>query len=130
MIGGSAADTLNGEDGNDILGGGGGVDRLSGGAGNDTLSGGAGYDFLAGGTGTDYFRFAPGDGVEEVLDWTDGVDRVDFSAHDGIEAFSDLVIKRVGTSAVIYCSADRSEGIILRDAYLGSAQLTAADFIF
>ena len=44
IIGGSAADTLTGDENNNVLTGGAGNDMLDGGGGNDTLIGGAGND--------------------------------------------------------------------------------------
>ena len=57
-IGGSGADTLQGNDADNILSGGAGNDTLLGGAGNDTLRGGAGADVLNGGDGTDTASYA------------------------------------------------------------------------
>lgn len=82
-------DTLYGNDGDDLLWGDGAVmatgvvggdDRIDGGAGNDILVGGGGHDTLIGGTGADHFVFAPGSGVDDVLDFSsiEG-DRIDLS---------------------------------------------------
>jgi len=64
IIGGPGADTLAGAGGDDSIGGGGGDDDLSGGQGSDTL---------VGGLGDDIYRFAAGDGWDEIVD-TNGAD--------------------------------------------------------
>ena len=53
LIGGAAADEVNGFGGNDFLQGGDGADAVLGGAGNDTMSGNAGHDWVRGGEGND-----------------------------------------------------------------------------
>ncbi|WP_075290292.1 M10 family metallopeptidase [Pararhizobium arenae] len=52
-VGGSGADTINGNKAANLLSGGAGKDTLNGNAGNDRLIGGSGYDSLDGGTGQD-----------------------------------------------------------------------------
>lgn len=86
-VGGS--DALSGNDGDDTLYGDGAVmavgvvggdDRIDGGAGNDVLIGGGGHDILTGGTGADHFVFAPGSGVDDILDFSSAQgDRIDLS---------------------------------------------------
>ncbi len=56
----SAADTLNGDNGNDILTGYGGNDTYNGGNGSDQIYGGAGNDTLNGDAGDDYIYDAEG----------------------------------------------------------------------
>ncbi|WP_394689335.1 nidogen-like domain-containing protein [Hoeflea sp.] len=56
-IGGSAGDTLQGNDVNNTLIGNGGNDTINGGAGNDILIGGTGADAMNGGSGLDYARY-------------------------------------------------------------------------
>ncbi len=74
LIGGGGDDVLIGHGGLDRLDGGVGDDLLLGRADDDLLIGGAGADRLGGGAGADIFRFAPGDGVDQVLDFEVGVD--------------------------------------------------------
>ena len=57
--GGSAAEALDGSDGNDLI---------QGHAGNDWLAGGGGSDSLEGGGGDDLYHFARGDGADTVFD--------------------------------------------------------------
>jgi Ca2+-binding RTX toxin-like protein len=66
---GNDADRLEGGAGNDSLNGGGGADILLGDAGNDTLVGSTGIDTLTGGDGSDQFRWASGDGHDQITDF-------------------------------------------------------------
>ncbi|MGV8988997.1 MAG: calcium-binding protein [Cypionkella sp.] len=80
LAGGGGNDRLSGSLGDDQLFGGTGNDALFGGIGRDTLVGGAGADQLTGGGGADVFVFAPGSGLDRVLDFTDGSDKLDLQA--------------------------------------------------
>jgi VCBS repeat-containing protein len=60
LIGGSGADTLEGDSESNTLTGGGGIDTLKGMAGNDTLYGGTGDDFLYGGLDNDILEGGSG----------------------------------------------------------------------
>lgn len=53
--------------------------NINGGAGNDTISGGAGNDRLTGGSGADLFIFAAGTGLDGVMDFVSGTDRLDLA---------------------------------------------------
>ena len=92
LSGGKGADRLLGGAARDLLEGGEGPDLLKGHGGADLLSGGAGRDRLAGGAGADRFVFRPGDGRDRVLDWRDGVDKIDLRAwdFDGFDAVAAL----------------------------------------
>ena len=78
--GNAAANVLWGLGGNDTLIGGGGNDRLLGGDGADLLIGGPGNDILTGGPGADTFRFTPGGGLDRVMDFAPGLDRIEVSS--------------------------------------------------
>ncbi|HEV7267075.1 MAG TPA: hypothetical protein VGN83_19500 [Falsiroseomonas sp.] len=73
IYGNDAANLLIGATGDDTLGGGGGVDTLAGGTGHDRIRGGAGADLFL-------LDVAPGDGVELILDFETGLDRLGFAA--------------------------------------------------
>ncbi|MCT7964042.1 DUF4347 domain-containing protein [Laspinema sp. D1] len=73
-------DTLLGGEGNDTLHGGKENDILNGGNGNDVLWGDLGNDTLIGGTGEDIFVFREGDGVNLVIDFERGIDRIGLAA--------------------------------------------------
>ncbi|WFT79923.1 hypothetical protein QA634_32865 [Methylobacterium sp. CB376] len=59
--------TINGYGGNDELTGSDLSDRLDGGEGNDTLIGGSGIY---------QFRFEAGQGIDLIMDWQDGTDKI------------------------------------------------------
>lgn len=92
VVGGSAADTITGDDqaneliggaGDDTLSGGGGDDLIEGGEGDDTLVGGAGSDTLRGGSGDDAFIADQFDTIEGGA----GQDSVNFSQATGAVEF-------------------------------------------
>ncbi|MCT7965422.1 DUF4347 domain-containing protein [Laspinema sp. D1] len=85
LCGGNGNDFLNGNlgddtlfagEGNDTLHGGKENDILTGGNGNDVLWGDLGNDTLIGGAGPDIFVFREGDGVNLVVDFEVGIDRI------------------------------------------------------
>lgn len=79
LTGTAGADTLAGLGGNDRLFGGAGSDVLDGGDGDDLLVGGSGADVLSGGAGADRFHYSsPSDGMDAILDFQAGVDRLTF----------------------------------------------------
>lgn len=77
IIGGSAADTLTGDDGDNVL---------TGGAGNDTLDGAAGTDSLIGGAGNDTYKISK----TTTLSNTILIDESKGSGTDTIDIYEDL----------------------------------------
>jgi len=66
--------------GGDTLTGTAGKDFIIGFAGNDVITGGGGGDMLIGGAGADHFRYtAQTQGVDNIIDFTPGIDVLDFS---------------------------------------------------
>lgn len=117
LVGNAYANTLNG---------GAGADRLEGGGGNDVLSGGAGNDVLVGGAGSDLFLFAPGCGVDRILDFTAGttVDALKISAALYASASAALAgARQVGADVHLDLGTG---GVDLVGVKLGD--LTTADF--
>jgi serralysin len=55
---------------------------LRGGRWQDVLVGGAGRDRLSGGGDADIFKFKPRSGVDEIVDFQPGKDRIDLTALD------------------------------------------------
>jgi len=125
LLGGEGNDTLEGGAGSDVLYGGAGADTLRGGEGDDVLIGGVGADVLSGGAGNDLFRFASGDGVDTITDFTDGADRIDLSENTGIASFSDLTIRQSSGGVVIDLGS--GDQIILRG--VTASELDASDFL-
>ncbi|MEX0279735.1 MAG: calcium-binding protein [Arenibacterium sp.] len=76
LLGRAGSDDLNGGDGKDKLSGAGGSDDLSGGKGNDIINGGKGKDTLAGNQGNDRFVFKKKDGVDTIVDFQLGSDKI------------------------------------------------------
>ena len=133
LVGGRGNDALDGGVGNDILRGGRGADQLEGGAGNDRLVGGRGNDVLfggegddvlLGGKGTDTFVFAETSGVDTVIGFETGKDKIELTTLS--LTFEDLTIReqRYG-----YAEEVSFEGgsILFLDA---GSQLCADDFLF
>lgn len=119
---------LNGNSGNNTLIGGVGNDRLDGNAGNDTLIGNTGNDVLEGGTGADVFVFAPGDGIDLILDFEVGVDLIDITATG--RTFTDLVVTGdAAETVIVYDSVDASEAFSLTLEGVDFSTLSAASFI-
>ncbi|QBF33582.1 serine hydrolase [Thalassococcus sp. S3] len=133
LSGGAGDDMLYGRAGDDVLKGGTGQDVLRGGAGNDLLRGGSGADNLGGGSGddtlfgaegADTFRFVAGDGHDQIRDFEDGLDRLDFS--DTGLSFADLRIeKQSATQTLVHYGAD---SVLI--SHHETAEIGAEDFLF
>ncbi|MEV8467744.1 calcium-binding protein [Fluviibacterium sp. DFM31] len=127
LTGGSAGDVFFAGADDDMMFGGGGDDALIASSGNDTLDGGAGNDFYFGGLGADVFAWTDGFGRDVVKDFTDGVDRLDFSGHSTVNALSDLTITQSGNHTIV-AMVNGTDQVTLADT-LASA-VTGADFDF
>lgn len=128
LTGGSAGDVFYGGTGNDILNGAGGADALIGSVGADEIDGGAGNDFYLGGADIDTFKWTDGFGRDVVRDWTDGVDRLDFTGHSGVNALADLTIQQKGQHTEITLAAGGLDKITL--AFTTATDVTGSDFDF
>ena len=71
-------------------------DDLTAGNNGSVIDGGRGDDDLRGGSGSDTFRFASGDGDDEVFNFTIADDKIDLSAFSSIASMADLKISSVG----------------------------------
>jgi len=94
-------DTVTGGSGADVVRGGQGDDLLNAGAGDDQLFGDLGNDLMTGGAGADVFHFAPDGGVDRILDFVPGEDRIQL---DGIVSYN---LSQAGPDAVIAVGADQ-----------------------
>jgi Ca2+-binding RTX toxin-like protein len=88
LTGTDKVDLLYGNNGNNKMFGGMGADYITGGKGNDRLTGGnAAHE--AGDLG-DYFIFKNHSGKDRVMDFQDGMDKINLGSYDGIDSFADL----------------------------------------
>jgi polysaccharidase protein len=128
LYGDAGNDMLYGGAGNDTLEGGAGSDQLFGDAGNDRLNGGAGNDTLRGGAGNDVFVFTKGSGVDLVMDFIAGQDKIDLSAF-GLGGMAQLnAAAKVATVTSAALSIDFGAGDRLN--VYGIGKLTAEHVIF
>ncbi|MFN6535469.1 MAG: DUF4114 domain-containing protein [Nostoc sp. EkiNYC01] len=130
---GTGNNSLEGNEGDDVLIGGLASDRLFGGSGDDLLFGGKKGSQLTGGTGQDRFFIASAavpDVAVEVLDFTQGQDKVLITGIPQVEKFSDLILEQIGldTSIKVNINGELKEFGILRNVQANT--LTADDFDF
>ncbi|MGD1925036.1 MAG: beta strand repeat-containing protein [Paracoccaceae bacterium] len=128
LTGNAEANWLTGSASSNVLSGGAGKDRLQGWEGSDTLIGDSGNDVLEGGSGSDVFVFNLGDGIDVILDFEDGLDRIDISSQ-GL-SFADLRIVTSGANVIVfYDRTDPADYGLVTINNLDISDLTAADFI-
>jgi Ca2+-binding RTX toxin-like protein len=130
LLGAEQGDLISGGNGNDRVEGAGGSDFLYGDAGDDMLKGGAGIDYLQGdrgddqllgGGGGDQFAIQKNKGLDTILDYRDGVDKlatfnVTFEKLTIVQQGADTEI-RVGNTAIA----------LLKN--VSAAALTSEDFV-
>ena len=127
ITGNAAANTLRGLIGNDTLTGLGGADRLEGGDGTDVLTGGGGADILIGGAGRDRFDFDSAADIglgalrDQVLDFVQGIDRLDFATIDAVTGGVDNPFSYIGAGVFAGVAGQ------LRAAVSGSDTLVQGD---
>ena len=95
---------LNGNEGDDILVGGLGSDQLFGGSGDDLLFGGVKGSKLTGCTGVDKFYLASAAIPEvaiEVLDFTQGEDKIIIEGIPEIANFANLILTQTGSDTTV-----------------------------
>jgi Ca2+-binding RTX toxin-like protein len=116
--GNGLSNQLLGGDGNDTLKGLGGADFLSGGDGDDRLIGGAGKDI---------FEFYTGKGRDRIVDFTNGVDRIDLHDWTGVDSLAAVKAHMTvsGNDLVIRMGADS-----LTIEHTARAEIDLSDFIF
>jgi len=102
------------------------VDRLEGGAGADTLRGNGGNDVLLGGADADSFQYTAADwGVDVILDWQDGVDRIVVDSVAGLGSLTDFTVTQAGAAARL---AFGVSAIVLANTDIGT--IDDSDFLF
>ncbi|MGL6209444.1 MAG: hypothetical protein ACRC14_06395, partial [Paracoccaceae bacterium] len=98
LTGTGFGDALTGSGDANALSGGLGNDTLSGLAGDDRLIGGRGNDRLIGGDQADIFVFAVSDGADRIVDFVEGLDKIEILAANGL---GDLTFTVVGTGVQV-----------------------------
>lgn len=107
IFGERGRDVLNGEDGDDWIEGGYGRDKMNGGDGLDTLVSTGGRDSVTGGADADQFVFKDMSKGGSILDWQDGVDKIDLSQLSNVDDFTDITIsQKSDTRAMIHFEND------------------------
>ncbi len=128
LRGSNLPDYLLGDAGDNVIEGGRGIDRLVGRDGADTLIGGAQNDNLTGGAGADVFVLGVGDGADIIVDWEDGLDRIDISAF-GLATFAD-VLAHATDLPIGAVRLDLGGGNMIQINGFSTANLDATDVIF
>ena len=124
--GGFGNDVLKGGRGRDILTGLDGDDRLLGGTAGDMLTGGAGNDRMTGGGGRDHFIFASDFGRDQILDYEDGIDKIDLSGHSGVAGFKDLEVRDTALGVAVL----DGDGGRINLVGIENADVDKSDFLF
>jgi phospholipase/lecithinase/hemolysin len=124
LVGDTGNDLLLGNGGNDRLFGGNGRDTLRGGLGADFLNGGRGNDTLEGGRGADRFWLQPNHGVDTILDFELGVDRIVLG---GRLTFNGLNFRQRGDDTVIRITRNNQRLAILQG--IQASSLSANNFL-
>ncbi|GIT91411.1 hypothetical protein JANAI62_18680 [Jannaschia pagri] len=128
VVGSSFNDRIVGSDGGNRLFGGASDDYLDGGLAADLLYGGTGNDELIGGAGADQFVFEAMWGDDQINDFQDGTDLINFRLLPAVTGFGDLTVTIDGSDLVI-TAAGMSDSIRLINQN-GVATITADDFLF
>ena len=103
-------------------------DAITGDSGDNELRGGGGNDTLTGGGGVDVFVFGAAHGADVLMDFTDGVDRIDLGELDLSRGYDDVRATAVAGGVRIDLSAHGGGTIMLQNFDL--ADLDASDFLF
>ena len=121
-------DVLSGQGGSDTINGAGGNDQINGGKGNDVLIGGAGNDVLTGGANNDTFIFAIGSGVDTIIDFGTGKDKIDISGYGVTSAgYAAWAAAHISGNVIDF---DGTAAVIDQVTVLGVAGLVSSNFIF
>lgn len=136
IIAGSGKDFVNGGNGNDdirgnglqdVLIGGKGADSINGGSGEDRLDGEEGADKLTGGSESDTFVYWDDYANDKIVDFEDGLDRIDMIGNSSFTSFLDVQAVAVQNGSKVDID-DGAQRLRLIDFDL--ADLDASDFLF
>ena len=126
--GGNDADSLFGGKNNDRLFGDGGNDALFGDRDNDILTGGLGEDILTGGEGSDVFVLEKDAGLDEIVDFENGIDLIQLP--DGL-IFDDIGLENSSGSQQNTLIIDSLTGeAIAQVNNLSADSFSSANFLF
>ncbi|NRB02368.1 MAG: calcium-binding protein [Rhodobacteraceae bacterium] len=131
IFGGGHNDIMMGGDGNDWIEGSWGLDTMFGENGEDHLVSTSGRDIMWGGADADHFVFKDSSKGGQILDWQDGIDKIDFSRMDAVQSADDLGVEQVAPNAyeISFVNDAGKEGEV---RVIGNApfSLDAGDFAF
>jgi Ca2+-binding RTX toxin-like protein len=125
LLGGEGQDSVLGNKGRDILNGGIGADIVFGGLGEDRLDGGADDDFLIGGQGSDQFIYRSGSGIDKIIDFYKGHDKIDLTSF-GFTSFANFTSSVSLDSSIINFGDGNTLQLISTDVL----SLSESNFIF
>jgi Ca2+-binding RTX toxin-like protein len=108
-----------------ILNGGIGADIVFGGLGEDRLDGGADDDFLIGGQGSDQFIYRSGSGIDKIIDFNKGHDKIDLTSF-GFTSFANFTSSVSLNSSIINFGDGNTLQLICTDV----SSLSESNFIF
>ena len=139
VYGGTGKDTIRGRGGDDYLYGEAGKDRLIGGSGNDTIDGGMGNDVIRLGRGQDTIVLKSGNGLDRVLDFQNGEDKIQLDsgiAYENLKIFDykgDTLIKNLATKELLLRLKDVSsetidaDDFVLKDTVVSDLEFSSLD---
>ena len=114
---------INGTAGNDVIYGSSSDDVIQGLSGNDLIEADAGNDLITGGAGADTFVFKSGWGSDTIVDFTPGLDKLDFSTTSA-HGFGSFTVLQIGADLKISYSSD---SVLLRN--VTATQITFDDIV-
>lgn len=106
------------------------ANRMFGNSGNNRLDGWGGDDLLKGFGGRDVFAFSYHGGSDQILDFQDGIDRIDMRGWEtyGLENFQDVKAHATKVGDDLLISNGGSDDLLIHD--FSKADLDKHDFIF
>lgn len=126
LTGNGLANWMDGNTGDNTLLGGDGNDRLRGRDGDDVLDGQGGNDILEGGAGADIFRIGRDGGVDQILDFQLGADRIDLTGTGASPSALSISDSAQG-ARIHYDGSDYGNVVIVKGVY--ARDLGTSDFI-
>ena len=131
IFGGGHGDVLFGGGGDDWIEGGWGTNSLFGDAGMDTLVSNAGRDNMIGGADADTFLFMDTSRGGQIMDWQDGIDRIDFSRMNAVQSTDDMAITQFGENSYeVAFTNDAGKAAVVGLIGVEAFTLSEADFLF